>query len=56
MYMVLVPAYVEYTECADANNDTSDAVEDINYKTGNALLEVLTMPGSSPAIQRSLQG
>ena len=55
-YMVVVPAYVEYTEYADASNDTSGTMEDRNYNAGNALLERPTMPGSSPAIQRSLQG
>ena len=34
---------------------TCDTNEDENQNTWNALLEVLTMPGSSPAIQHSLQ-
>ena len=42
------------------NNKTDDAEEEEdeeeNLNTWNALLELLTMPGSSPAIQQNLQG
>ena len=34
---------------------TSDTDEDENHNTWNALVEALTMPGSSPALQQSLQ-
>ena len=37
------------------SSETSDTDEDENHSTWNALLEVLTMPGSSPATQQSLQ-
>ena len=56
-YVYMVPAYeyVEYAEFAENSSDTSDTDEDENHNTWNALLEVLTMPGSSSAIQQSLQ-
>ena len=56
VYMALVLANVECTEYADASNETSVTMVDRHYNAGNALLEALTMPGSSPKVQRSLQG
>ena len=50
----MVPPY-EYGDHVENSIETSDTNEDENHKTWNALLEVLTMPGCSPAIQQSLQ-
>ena len=50
--MELAYGYVEY---AENSSHTSDTDEEENHNTWNALLEALTMPGSSPAIQQSLQ-
>ena len=55
MYVAPAYTYVEYAEYAQNSSDTSDTDDDENHNTWNALLEVLTMPGSSPAIQQSLQ-
>ena len=56
-YVYMATAYenVEYTEYAENSSETSDTdeVEDLN--SWNALLEALSMPCSSPAIQQSLQ-
>ena len=40
---------------AENSSETRDTDEDENLNTWNALLKLLTMPGSSPVIQRSLQ-
>ena len=53
-YEYMVPAY-EYEEYAEKSSDTGDTEEEENHNTRNALLEALTMPGSSPAMQHSLQ-
>ena len=50
----VAPAY-EYVEYAENSSETSDTDEEENLDTWSALLEVLTMPGCSPAIQQGLQ-
>ena len=47
--------YEAYAASADNSSETSDTDEDEHLNTWNALLELFTMPGSSPAIQQSLQ-
>ena len=42
------------TGYAENSSDTGDMEEEENHNAWNALLEALTMPGSSPAIQQSL--
>ena len=42
-------------EYAENSSDAGDTDEDENHNRWNALLEALTIPGSSPAIQQSLQ-
>ena len=56
-YVHTAPAYahVEYAEYGENSSETSDTDEDENHNTWNSLLEVLTIPGSSQAIQQSLQ-
>ena len=51
----LVFENVAYAAYADNSSETSGTDEDENLNTWNALLELLTMQGSSPAIQQSLQ-
>ena len=46
----MAPPY-EYVE---SSSDTNDTEEEENHNTWNTLLEILTMPGSSPAIQQGL--
>ena len=46
--------YEAYAASTDNSSETTDTDEDENLNTWNALLELLTMPGSSPAIQQSL--
>ena len=53
VYVAPAYAYVENAEYAENSSETSDTDEDEHHNTWNALLEVLTMPGSSPAIQQS---
>ena len=48
------PPY-EHEEHGADSSDTSDTDKDENHNTRNALLEALTMPGTSPAIQQSLE-
>ena len=50
----MLPPY-EYVEYVESSSDTGTAEAEENHNTWNALLEVLTLPGSSPAIQQSLQ-
>ena len=41
-------------ECVESSSDTSDTEVEENHNTWNALLEVLTLPASSPATQQGL--
>ena len=52
-YAYMVRSY-EHEEYGVGSSDTGDTEEE-HHNTWNALLEALTMPGSSPAIQQSLQ-
>ena len=54
VYMTLVDEYAAYAAFAGNSSETSDTDDDENLNTWNALLELLTMPGSCPAIQQSL--
>ena len=55
-YAYMSPAYAtRMNTWEDGNNtDHAEKVEE-NHNTWNALLEALTMPGSSPVIQQSLK-
>ena len=55
VYTAPVYEYEAYAAYAENSSETSDTDEDENLSTWNALLELLTMPGSSPEIQQSLQ-
>ena len=54
-YTAPVHEYVAYAAYADNSSETSGTYEEENLNTWNALLELLTMPGSSPAIQQCFQ-
>ena len=55
VYTALVYEYVAHAAYPENSSETSDTDEDEDLNTWNALLELLTMPGSSPALQQSMQ-
>ena len=49
--MMCLPPY----EYMASSSGTSDSEEEENHNTWNMLLELLTLPGSSPAMQRGVR-